>query len=90
MPFENDKVTDEALFEGERDTTVILQIVRRADGPPKMQISRFTLDNGERAWKKLGRLSIAEAFLVRNRLAALLKNYKEPEHDPDDDTSNTE
>lgn len=90
MPFENDKVISEALCQGEKDTTIILQVVSRAGGPLKMQISRFTLANGERVWKKLGRLSITEAFLVQDRLAVLLKHYKEPEHDPVVNTDNAD
>jgi len=90
MPFEDDKILNESMFAGEKDTTVILQIVQRADGPTKVQLGRFKLNNGQREWKKLGRLSLLEAFRVRDRLATLLKDYDEPKHDPDEDTDSAQ
>ena len=69
---EKDKTLDKTVFDADRGGEQIEVKLSSYDGKdPKIQISRFEVDEDERKFRKLGRLTVNEARQVRDALTKL-------------------
>ena len=76
-----DQTLDSEIIEGE-GTSVEVSLRRYGDGDPKVQLSRFsTEEDGQRRYRKLGRLTLEEAESVWDTLGRFL--VTQPHHSTD-------
>ena len=70
-----DETLNSEIIEG-GETSVEVSLHRYGDGDPKIQLSRFAHENGERRYRKLSRLTLEEAEGVRGAIGRILTTQR--------------